>query len=55
MTTEQDLANEVMEKALLAAIDGEIPRPPQESWQPYTIEVVVEQYIQISLGNQKCQ
>jgi hypothetical protein len=39
----EDLA--ALAEAIHAALDGKVPRPSQESWQPYTLENVVDQYI----------
>ena len=36
--------------AIEAALHDEAPPPPQESWQPYTLELVVDQYEQVLLG-----
>ncbi|MHA2282682.1 MAG: glycosyltransferase [Planctomycetota bacterium] len=38
-------------EAMAAALDGKVPPPSQESWQPYTLETIVEQYINILLGD----
>ena len=31
--------------AMAAALDGELPRPPAESWSPYRIDAVVDEYV----------
>ena len=38
-------------ESITEAVDGKVPRPPVESWQPYTIEKVVDQYIDVLLTN----
>jgi glycosyltransferase involved in cell wall biosynthesis len=38
-------------RAIKAALDGKTPRPPQESWRPFELEVVLSQYIDVLLGN----
>ena len=40
-------------EAMVAALDGKVPRPSHESWQPYTLEAIVEQYIDLLLGDQE--
>ncbi len=37
-------------EAIGAALDGKISRPPIESWQPYELETVVDQYVDILLN-----
>jgi glycosyltransferase involved in cell wall biosynthesis len=32
-------------RAMDAALDGKIPRPPEESWRPYELEAVVDEYL----------
>jgi glycosyltransferase involved in cell wall biosynthesis len=39
--------------ALVALLDGEVPPPSPESWQPFTLETIVGQYIDLLLGDQK--
>jgi hypothetical protein len=34
-----------MARAIERALDGQIPRPPAQSWQPFDDEVVVDQYL----------
>lgn len=36
--------------AMVQAIEGQIPRPPQESWQPYAVETIVNQYVELLLN-----
>ena len=36
-----------MANAIISALNGEISRPPQNSWAPYSIESVVDQYINV--------
>ncbi len=38
-------------ETLVTALDGKVPRPSRENWQPYTLETIVEQYIDILLGD----
>jgi glycosyltransferase involved in cell wall biosynthesis len=38
-------------KAIVDALENKIPRPPQESWQPFEQDYVVEQYIEVLFGN----
>lgn len=35
-----------MASALEAALEGEIPVPPPESWQPYTLDAVIDDYLE---------
>jgi len=36
--------------ALLRVLDGETIRPPDESWRPYQLEAVVDQYLKVLSG-----
>ena len=36
-----------MASALEAAVDGELIRPPDESWRPYMLDAVVDDYLQV--------
>ncbi len=36
---------EALAEGLALALDGEIPRPPEESWTPYTLDAVVDDYL----------
>ena len=38
---------EAMAQAITAALSGKVPRPPVESWQPYKVETIVNQYIDV--------
>ncbi len=38
-------------QAIEEVLSGKMTRPPQESWQPYTLQVVVDQYINLLSGN----
>ena len=38
-------------RAIETTLDGDTPRPPSESWQPYELEIVVNQYIRLLLRN----
>ncbi len=40
---------EQMESALLAALDGDGTRPGTESWRPFELETIVDQYIHLML------
>lgn len=45
-----------LSEAMLAALDGQVSRPSSESWQPFTLETVVDQYIDLLLGDRdRCQ
>lgn len=35
---------------IAAALDGRVPRPARESWQPYEQETVVERYLDVLVG-----
>lgn len=37
--------------AILAALAGNAPRPPRESWQPFELNTIVEQYLNVLIGN----
>jgi glycosyltransferase involved in cell wall biosynthesis len=39
-------------KAMAAALAGDTPRPTKESWQPYSLEVVVDEYLGMLLNGQ---
>jgi len=43
----------VLADAITTALDGKTPAPPVESWQPYALNTVVDQYISILVGQQK--
>jgi glycosyltransferase involved in cell wall biosynthesis len=34
-----------MADAMAKALSGQMPRPPRESWLPYDLETVVDQYV----------
>ena len=36
--------------AMDAALDGRLARPPAESWRPYELETVVDEYLQLLVG-----
>lgn len=36
---------EALASGLEMALDGEVPEPPRESWSPYTLEAVVDDYL----------
>ena len=36
--------------AMIDVIDGRTPRPPRESWQPYTMESVLDEYVELLAG-----
>lgn len=42
--------HEALAKAIGDALDGKISRPPIESWQPYDLETVVDQYVDLLLN-----
>jgi hypothetical protein len=37
---------------MAAALAGETPRPTKESWRPYSLEVVVDEYLGMLLNGQ---
>lgn len=37
-------------EALVAGLCGQIPRPPAESWRPYSLDVVIDQYVDLLLN-----
>jgi glycosyltransferase involved in cell wall biosynthesis len=39
-------------EAIAATLDANGPQPSRESWQPYTLETVVDQYVDLLLGEQ---
>ena len=41
---------EALTEAMLAALNGDIPPPPVESWNPYRLETVVNTYLQAFAG-----
>ena len=45
--------HEALAQGMIDALDGKIPRPTPESQQPYTLETVVEQYVDILLGDRR--
>jgi len=38
-------------RAIEAALNNKAPRPPSESWRPYDLENVVNQYINLLFEN----
>jgi len=38
-------------QTIAQALDGRTPRPSVESWQPYELENIVDQYVQTLLGD----
>lgn len=42
---------DAMAQAIERALDGRMPRPPRESWQPFELGAVVNQYERLLLGN----
>ncbi len=42
--------NNALVQAVLAGLNSEVPCPPRESWQPFELETVVNQYIEVLLG-----
>jgi glycosyltransferase involved in cell wall biosynthesis len=41
--------------AIATSLTAKVARPPQESWRSYELECVVDQYIDILLGNKPCE
>lgn len=37
--------------ALDAALDGQLSRPPEESWRPYLLDAVVDDYLEVFAGS----
>jgi glycosyltransferase involved in cell wall biosynthesis len=37
-----------------SALSGQTPRPAEGSWQPYTLENIVSQYVQLLLEDERC-
>jgi glycosyltransferase involved in cell wall biosynthesis len=37
-------------EAIRAALNGEIPSPSPESWQPYKLDTIVDQYLKLLIG-----
>lgn len=35
--------------AMMAALDGQVPPPSRQSWQPFTLEAIVDQYVDLLL------
>jgi glycosyltransferase involved in cell wall biosynthesis len=42
---------EELARAIAAALNNKAPSPPSESWQPYDLENVVNQYIDLLIKN----
>ena len=42
---------DALARAIETALDDKAPSPPSESWQPYDLENVVNQYIDLLVGN----
>ncbi len=42
---------DALARAIETTLEGDTPRPPSESWQPYELDIVVNQYIRLLLGN----
>jgi glycosyltransferase involved in cell wall biosynthesis len=38
-------------RAIETTLAGETPHPPRESWQPFELDTVVDQYINVLLGD----
>jgi len=41
-----------MAKAIINALSGKIPHPPQECWKPFEIDTVMDRYVNVLFGNQ---
>lgn len=41
---------EALARAMDAALSGELIRPPDESWKPYEVDLVVDQYLELLVG-----
>ena len=37
-------------RGISAALNGEVAPPPQESWRPFEMETVIDQYVRIMTG-----
>ena len=42
---------DALARGLIAALAGEIVRPPEESWRPYTLDRVVDDYLELMVGD----
>jgi glycosyltransferase involved in cell wall biosynthesis len=42
---------DALANAIAATLDGKTPRPPREGWQPFELNNIVEQYLNVLLGN----
>jgi hypothetical protein len=40
-------AVEDLATAMEEALDGRLPRPPDESWQPYELDAVVDEFLRL--------
>jgi glycosyltransferase involved in cell wall biosynthesis len=41
---------DALANAIHAALIGEVPSPPRESWRPFELDTVIDRYIEIMLG-----
>ena len=41
---------QALARGISAALNGEVAPPPQESWRPFDMETVIDQYVQIMTG-----
>jgi glycosyltransferase involved in cell wall biosynthesis len=41
---------DALAKGIAAALAGDVPPPPRESWQPYELETVVQRYLDVLVG-----
>jgi len=41
---------DALAEGIAAALAGDVPPPPAESWQPYELETVVRQYLDVLVG-----
>ncbi len=41
---------DALAKGIAAALAGDVPPPPPDSWQPYGLETVVERYLEVLVG-----
>ena len=41
-------------RAIEIRLGNHSPRPPQESWLPFEVDTVVQQYLDVLLGDESC-
>jgi glycosyltransferase involved in cell wall biosynthesis len=43
---------DALARAIESTLDNKVSTPPPESWQPYDLDNVVNQYVKLLFGNQ---